>query len=467
METRDLEFFAKASRGELRGAARSGVVRRVCTDTRDLKSGDLFVALKGDRFDGHDFVAEAVQGGVAAAVVNACEAHRFPGMPLIVVGNTRLALGGMAAVYRAGFQLPVVAVAGSNGKTTTKEILGTVLSGCFETLRSPESYNNDIGVPRTLFELGSRHMAAVLEVGTNHPGELAPLLRVVQPRIGVLTHIGEEHLEHFGSVAGVIEEEGWLGEFLPPDGVLVLPGDAPWAGPIVSRTRARVVRVGAGPGSDWQLLGADADGEGTSFSVRAPGHDLGGTYRVNLLGRHQVSNAMLAMAAAAEFGLGREEMERGLAQCRPARWRMNRWQFDGVEVIEDCYNANLDSTLAALETLHEFPCRGRRVAVIGGMAEQGVHTARAHATVGRRAAEWGVNRLIGIGDAAAVTVESAASAGLEQALSVDSLETAAAALRSFLRPGDCLLIKGSRSAHLEKLGAMLRETSQSCLQHAA
>lgn len=465
MEARDLGFFSKACGGDLSGVHPAAVVARVCTDSRELRAGDLFVALVGDHHDGHEFTAEAIRRGAVAAVVNRSELPRFPGLPLIAVKSTRQALVRMAAQYRCGFQMPVVAVAGSNGKTTTKEIIGTILSGCFETLRSRESYNNDIGVPRTLFEIESRHVAAVVEVGTNHPGELAPLLRMAQPRIGVLTHIGEEHLEHFGSVAGVIEEEGWLGEFLPPDGVLVLPGDSPWAEPILSRTRARVVRVGAGPGSDWQLLATEVDAEGTTFTVRGPRADLSGRYRVNLLGRHQVSNAMLAMAAAAEFGLGAEELRRGLALCRPARWRMNRWQFEGVEVIEDCYNANLDSTLAALETLRLFPCAGRRVAVLGGMAELGLHTARAHATVGRRAAEWGVNRLIGIGDAAAVSVESASEAGLAQSISVDSLETAAAALRAFLRPGDCLLIKGSRSARLEKLGALLRE--QSCLQHAA
>lgn len=465
MELRDLGFFAEACQAELRSAAAEVRVRTVCTDSRDLRAGDLFVAVRGDRFDGHDFVGEAIRRGAVAAVVDRGQAHRFPGMPLLVVPQTRMALGRMAARYRGGFRVPVVAVAGSNGKTTTKDVLGTVLAGCFETLRSRESYNNDIGVPRTLFELESRHVAAVVEVGTNHPGELAPLLRLAQPRIGVLTHIGEEHLEHFGSLAGVIEEEGALAEFLPPDGVLVLPGDAPWAEPIVSRARSRVVRIGQGPRSDWRLLGVETDPEGSSFSVRAPRPELTGDYRVNLLGRHQVTNAMLALAVAAEFGLGPEELRRGLAGCRPPRWRMNRWQHEGVEVIEDCYNANLDSALAALETLKAFPCSGRRVAVIGGMAELGIHTARAHAAVGRRAAELGLNRLIGIGEAAAVTVEAACEAGLSHALAVDSLETALAALRAYVRPGDCLLIKGSRAARLERLGAMFRENS--ALRHAA
>lgn len=465
MESRSLRFLADACQGDLVGVQPQVLVARVCTDSRDLRPGDLFVALSGERHDGHEFVPQAIRAGAVAAVVDRAQAERFGGLPLLVVARTRWALGRMAGRYREGFRLPLVAVAGSNGKTTTKEVLGTILSGCFETLRSRESFNNDIGVPRTLFDLEFKHLAGVVEVGTNHPGELAPLLRMVQPRIGVLTHVGEEHLEHFGSLAGVLEEEGWIGEFLPPDGVLVLPGDAAWSDAVAARTRARLVRVGAGPRVDWRLLGAESDAEGTTFGVRAPRSSLSGEYRVNLLGRHQVVNALLALAAAAEFGLNREEMQRGLAACRPPRWRMNRWRFEGVEVIEDCYNANVDSMTAALEALRGFPCAGRRVAVIGGMAELGVHTARAHATVGRRAAELGIDRLIGVGDAAALSVEAAAEAGLEQALSVDSLETAVVALRSFLRPGDCLLVKGSRSARLERLGPMLRV--EACLQHAA
>ncbi len=465
MEPRSLEFFADACQAELCAVAPGTMAQRVCTDSRDLQPGDLFVALPGDRHDGHAFVPEAIRRGAVAAVVTRTEAGQFDGLPLLLVSQTRVALGRMASSYRSGFRLPLVAVAGSNGKTTTKELLGAVLGGCFETLRSLESFNNDIGVPRTLLDLESRHVAAVVEVGTNHPGELAPLLRMAQPRIGVLTQIGEEHLEHFGSLAGVIEEEGWLADLLPPDGVLVLPGDTAWTESVVARTRARVVRVGAGPRCDWRVIEAESDAQGTTFAVRAPRPVLTGEYRVNLLGRHQVYNALLALAAGAEFGLGREELRRGLAGCQPARWRMNRWQFEGVEVIEDCYNANLDSMIAALDTLRSFPCAGRRVAVVGGMAELGVHTARAHAAVGRRAAECGVDRLIGVGDAAAISVESAASNGLAGALLVDSLEQAAASLRSFLRPGDCLLIKGSRTARLERLGVLLREPA--CLQHAA
>ena len=465
MDRRTLGFFAEACGGELRGAAGGRPVARICTDSRLVREGDLFVALNGERFDGHGYVSDAIAKGAAAAVIARTESDRFPGLPVLIVSETRRALSRMADRYRGEFRLPLVAVAGSNGKTTTKEILGSLLGSCFETLRSPESFNNDIGVPMTLLELENRHVAAVIEVGTNHPGELAPLLRLALPKIGVLTNIGEEHLEFFGSLAGVVEEEGWVADLLPPDGLLVLPGDAPWSQTIVERTRARVVRTGQGPACDWRFGELRPDADGTTFEVRCPVTELNGDYRIPLLGRHQVSNAVLALAVAAEFGLGRDELRRGLAACVPAKWRMNRWDFDGVQVLEDCYNANPDSMMAALETLRDYPCAGRRVAVVGGMAELGTHTLAAHERVGRRAVQLGIDRLVGVGNAASVSVDAAVDAGMTQALAVDAVETAASALNEYLRPGDCLLIKGSRSARLERLGVLLR--GRTYLQHAA
>jgi UDP-N-acetylmuramoyl-tripeptide--D-alanyl-D-alanine ligase len=465
MDKRPLGFFATASEGVLIRASADHVVSRVCTDSRRIEVGDLFVAIEGENFDGHDYVDEALQRGAVAAMVSAEQATRFAHGALLKVTQPRQALAQVAAAYRAQFSLPVIGVAGSNGKTTTKDLIGAVLEGCFDTLRSPESYNNDIGVPMTLLSLESRHVAAVVELGTNHPGELAPLIHMSRPRLGVLTQIGEEHLEFFGSLPGVIEEEGWIADLLPPDGVLFLPGDFDWSDTIVGRARARVVRVGSRAHNDWRLTETENDAHGTTFSIQAPETRWTGEYRLNLLGTHQVSNALLAVAVAAEFGLSHEEIARGLRQCQPARWRMNRWTMDGVDVIEDCYNANLDSTLAALDSLRAFPCTGRRVVVLGPMAELGAHTARSHAAVGRRMAELGLDRLLAVGETAAASAEAASDAGMEQALAVDSIDTAAVSLRTFIRPGDCILIKGSRAARLERLGLLLRQTV--ALEHVA
>src|SRR3954470_18887239 len=227
MDFRSLKFVARACAGDQLSGSPEVLVTRVCSDSRQAQAGDLFFALSGDRFDGHDFLAEVAQKGVAAVVADQA---RIPaglgGCAVIAVDNPRQALGRLAARYRADFELPVIAVGGSNGKTTTKELLAAVLRQKFKTLWSEASFNNDVGVPVTLLKLEPAHQAAVLEVGTNHPGELAPLVRMIQPKFGIITSIGREHLEFFGDLGGVTEEEGWLAELLPADGTLFINGDS-------------------------------------------------------------------------------------------------------------------------------------------------------------------------------------------------------------------------------------------------
>src|SRR5581483_6648808 len=213
------------------------------------------------------------------------------------------------------FSLPVVAVGGSNGKTTSKELLASVLRQKFQTVWSEASFNNDIGVPLTLLKLEPTHEAAVLEVGTNHPGELAPLVKIIQPRFGVITNIGREHLEFFGDLAGVAQEEGWLAELLPAGGRLFVNGDSEWTPQLVHRTRAEVVRVGLGEANTWRAQNVRVEKQGAAFRVDAPRGELAGEYRINLLGRHQVVNALFAIAMGGELGLGRAEIQRGLADC--------------------------------------------------------------------------------------------------------------------------------------------------------
>jgi hypothetical protein len=213
MEPRPLNFIAAACGGNLVSGDERLLVRRICTDSRQVQAGDLFIALPGDRFDGHDFLGEVLRKGAAALMVRHGRAPASPNSAsIITVADTRKALGRLAASYRVDFRLPVVAVAGSNGKTTTKDLIASVLKQRFPTLFSEASFNNDIGVPMTLLRLEQTHQAAVLEAGTNHPGELAQLLEMIRPRFGVLTSIGREHLEFFGDLAGVAEEEGWIAE---------------------------------------------------------------------------------------------------------------------------------------------------------------------------------------------------------------------------------------------------------------
>jgi UDP-N-acetylmuramoyl-tripeptide--D-alanyl-D-alanine ligase len=457
MDFRSLKFVATACAGEQFGSSPELLISHVCSDSRQARPGDLFFALQGERFDGHDFLPEAVQKGVAAVVVQRSRMPPNPGAcAVIAVDDPRKALGRLAARYRADFDLPVIAVGGSNGKTSTKNMLAVVLRQKFETLASEASFNNDIGVPTTLLKLEKTHRAAVLEVGTNHPGELAPLVRMIQPRFGVITSIGREHLEFFGDLAGVAAEEGWQAELLPADGKLFVNGDSEWAEPLARRTLATVVRVGLGPSNDWRAQDVRLGTQGVSFRLQAPKPELIGEYRLNLLGRHQAANALFALAMGAELGLSSAELLRGLAECKPAKMRLQPWDWNGVLVLDDAYNANVDSMFAALDTLRELPCDGRRVAVLGDMGELGNYSPVAHAEVGRRAAESGADHLFAVGDMAAVTAQAARDAGLKSIAQFADALAAAEALKRFLKPGDVVLLKASRSARLERLAEALR-----------
>ena len=460
MEARSLKFVAEACGGELRGGVADALVSRACTDSRQAQPGDVFFALTGEKFDAHEYLPDVVQKGAVAVVVASSKSARAAGLSdaagVITVEDPRTALGMLATCYRAGFDLPVVAVGGSNGKTTTKELLASVLRQRFRTLWSEASFNNDVGVPVTLLKLEHGHGAAVLEVGTNHPGELLPLLRMVCPRYGILTNIGREHLEFFGDLAGVAAEEGSLAEFLPADGRLFINGDNEWTPAIAKRSKAKVVKVGFGPQNDWRAVKVRVEPEGVRFEVESPRTEFSGEYRLRLLGRHQVPNALLALAAGTELGVTPEEAQRGLAECAPPKMRLQVWEAHGVRVLDDAYNANADSMLAALETLRDLPCAGRRVAVLGDMAELGAHTARAHAEVGRRSVELGVNRLVAVGKWAHETIEAARSAGLNEVQEFPDVPTAAAELKRLLRPGDLVLLKASRATGLERVGEALK-----------
>ena len=457
MEPRTIEFIAGASAGDLISAPEYVPITRVCTDSRQVQPGDLFLALRGDRFDAHDFINDVVSKGARAVIVEKNRAPAsLPNCAIITVADTRKALGLLATRYRADFSVPFIAVAGSNGKTTAKELAAAVLGQRLVTLASQGSFNNDIGVPLTLLKLENAHQAAVLEVGTNHPGELAPLVKMVHPHYGVITSIGREHLEFFGSLEGVAREEGTLAELLPSPGKLFINGDSEFTPAIAERTQATVVRVGFGERCHWRAQNIHLDPRGVTFQVDGLMRDFAGEYRVNLLGRHQALNALFAIALGAELGLNQTEIRRGLEACKPAKMRMEFWQAHGIGIVNDAYNANADSMIAALQTLKELPCKGRRIAVLGDMAELGIHGYAAHEEVGRCAAELGIGQLFSIGPMAAHTARGARNGGLNRVMEFADVETAAAAIKSFAKEGDLLLIKASRAARFERIADLFR-----------
>ncbi len=452
MEPQPLKRIADWCGGRLVDAPRDAIARGVSTDSRSVKPGDLFFAIRGDKFDAHDFLGDVCAKGAVAAIV---EERRLaalpPGKPYIAVGDTRHALGLIGAAYRRLFKIHSIAIAGSNGKTSTKEFVAATLAQRLATVWSAASFNNDIGVPLTLLSLERKHEAGVFEVGTNHPGELRPLLGMVQPEIGVITSIGREHLEFFGDLEGVLAEEGTLAEVLPKGALLVLNGDGFGADALVQRTSARVIRVGLEAGNDLKLRLLEMGAEGTRFAVEGLGADFDGEYTIQLLGAHQVVNAAYAIVVGRELRLGRADIQRGLASCTGAKMRLQLKSIDDFLLLDDAYNANADSMQAALETLQQFPCKGRRIAVLGDMAELGEASAPAHEEVGRRVAENKIDFLVTVGQRSGIIAEAARNAGMREVLNVSEVEKVGPAVTEIVRPGDVILVKASRSARLERV----------------
>lgn len=455
MEPSTLKFLAESCEGVLSGDVAERRFCGVSTDTRHLGAGQAFFALSGPRFDGHDFLTEAAARGAVVVVVERGRMLPDLGCPVLTVGSPRRALGCWAGIWRGQWPIPVVAVAGSNGKTTTKDLLASVLGRQYRTLSSRASYNNDVGVPLTLLELARHHEAAVLEVGTNHPGELAPLVKMIQPTVGVMTSLGREHLEHFGTLEAVAEEEGYLGELLGQEGRFFVNGDSPLVDRVTARSRAPVVRVGLQTGNDWRATLEAVDADGVTFVVSGCESRWDGEYRLPLLGRHQVTNALLAIAVGAHLGLERDAILLGLAQCPQPRGRMESRRVNGLWVLDDAYNANPDSVMAALETLRALPCSGRRIAVLGDMAEVGARAEELHAEVGERAAGLGLDGLWVVGPLAARVGWAAREAGMEAVEMFADVDGATHALVGAVSEGDVVLVKASRSARLERISDAL------------
>ncbi len=445
--TRTLGEFARACGGRLAGADR--LYTGVSTDTRTLQSGELFVALRGPRFNGHEFLGKAEAAGAAGAVVDA--EHTTP-LAQVVVENTQTALMRAASRWRAQFGIPLVGVAGSNGKTTVKEMIAAILTQAGPCLATRGNLNNHIGVPLTLFRLEPTHRFAVVEMGANRAGEVAALVSLARPTVGLITNAGAEHLEGFGSLEGVARAEGEMVEGLEADAVAVINADDPFAPLWRGLTRARVVTFGLGAQVDFGGRGLRTEVAGGEFRTRftlecAEGRSA---IELRLAGRHNVTNALAAAAAACAAGATLEQVRAGLATMRAVRGRLQlKRARSGAWLIDDSYNANPSSVRAGIEVLADLD--GRKWLVLGDMAELGAFAHASHAEIGSFARERGVERLFATGELAQLAVESF-GAGAEWYADVDALarvldESATAETR--------VLIKGSRVSRLERVVAAL------------
>src|SRR5438876_267022 len=404
------------------GAILSGdgtvLIQKVSTDSRTLKPGDLFVALRGQNFDGHNFVEPAARAGAAGAIVESTWNGKIPkNFALIRTEDSLRAYQELAANYRKSLTLSVVAITGSNGKTSTKDFTAAVLARRFRVTKTEGNFNNHVGLPRTILEATSRDEVAVWEIGMNHPGEIAALARLAAPNVAIITNIGLAHIEFMGSRERIAEEKGALAEAVGAEGTVVLNADDPYTKGIAARAPGKVILAGTTAG----IIRADEisqSGVGTDFTILEGAHRC--RAQLPLPGLHMVQNALLAVAAGRVFGVSLEDCAAGLIAAPLAKARLQIKEIGGVEFIDDSYNANPDSMKAALRTLAELPADGKRIAVLGEMKELGAESERGHREVGETAAAFGIDRLIAIGNVAAAMADTAQHAGLEDSAVVRS-----------------------------------------------
>lgn len=447
---------ARATGGKLLSGAGEQRISGVTIDSRQVKPGDMFVALKGERVDGHQFIPEAVARGAVAVLL---EREIFPPgtVALLKVPDCREALLDLAAWHRRRFSLVTVGITGSTGKTTTKEMVAAVLAQSFSVHKNRGNYNTEIGVPLTLFELEPDHEIAVLEMGMRGREQIRRLAQVAAPKIGVITNIGLTHLELLGTVENIARAKWELVEELPPAGIAVLNGDDERLRQLSRSFKGRVFFYGLGVENDFRAVEMESRKDGSiSFTACTPAGE--GRIQLPLPGRHNVVNALAALAAGAALGMSLPEMARGLAAMEPAAMRLNIVKNKaGVTIINDAYNANPTSMESGLLTLMDLKGEGRAVAVLGDMLELGPAASKAHWEVGEKAARLGLDLLVALGEWRETVLAGAREGGLpgEKTRAFSDKDEAAAFLKDWLQAGDLVLVKASRGLQLEDIVAEL------------
>jgi UDP-N-acetylmuramoyl-tripeptide--D-alanyl-D-alanine ligase len=447
-----LSAAARAVAAELRGDDAN--VLRVSTDSRAVRAGDLFVALRGERFDGNRFVAQAFEAGAAAAMVSDPELAAGTG-PLIVVEDTRLALGRLAAWWRSRFDLPLIAITGSNGKTTVKEMLAAVLrrnAGEDAVLATAGNLNNDIGVPLTLLSLRERHRYAVVEMGMNHIGEIAYLSRLARPTVALINNAGTAHIGEVGSVEAVARAKGEIFEGLAADGAAVINGEDAFADYWRGLVRGRRIADFGLDRRATMTARYELENGGSLVTVHTPEE----TFVVRLCqpGVHNVRNALAAATAAWVIGVPSADIAAGLATYKGVKGRLQRMPLrGGASLLDDSYNANPESMKAALTVLGAA-C-GKKIFVMGDMGELGDAVAEMHAEIGVFARRAGVDRLLALGESSAAAVRAFG----EHAAHFETQEELIEALETELEPNCTVLVKGSRFMRMERVSAALQASA--------
>jgi UDP-N-acetylmuramoyl-tripeptide--D-alanyl-D-alanine ligase len=458
------EEVLKATGGKLLQGEEGIAFRGISTDSRTVGEGDLFIALKGERFDGHHFVIQVLEKKAGGVVIEEEKVgdmrwNGYRSRTVIAVKDTLRALGDLARERRRKFGIPVVALTGSNGKTTSKEMIFSCLETTFPVLKTEGNFNNLIGLPLTLLRLTEKERVVVLEMGMNVPGEIRRLMEIAEPDAGLITNIERVHLEGLGSIERVKEEKGELFRKMKKDGVILVNQDDPRVVDLASEFPGQKITFGVERSADVKAKEVRLRGtEGTSFILMMEGEETEIT--LPLLGKHFVPNALSAIGVASLFGIEMEKAKEALEHFRPAPMRMEIIHLSrGATLINDAYNANPRSMEVALETLAEVKGRGRAIAVLGDMMELGDFTEEAHQSLGRKAGDLSIDLLFVLGEQAPIVVEFALRHGFEptRAKVVEGHSEAVALLKERMQEGDWILVKGSRRMAMERIVESLRE----------
>ena len=448
--------------GELVAGSADTTIGGVSTDTRSELAGHLFVAIRGPNHDAHAYLDQAIAKGAVALLVERAEAVPADAdLAVVRVEDTTAALGALAAGHRRSFTGPLVAITGSNGKTTTKEMCASILSGVGATHKNRGNLNNAYGLPLTLLAREPEHRVLVVEIGMSHRGEIAPLAEIAAPTVGVITNASTAHIERLGSREEIALEKGDLVAALGPEATAVLNADDALVMEQAERTRARVVTFGLGPGAD--VRAEEVVDHGGRFTFRLVAPQGAASVEVEGLGSPTVANACAAASGAFAAGASLADLAPGLAAYRPEPGRMApRTLADGTTVIDDTYNANPQSMRAALESLARNAGAGRGIAVVGDMGELGATSEEAHRATGRAAAELGLGGLVALGDHADRVIESAIAQGFDPARThtAKDHDDAARAARALASANDWILVKGSRALRMEQVVERLARSGE-------
>ena len=423
---------------------------QVSTDSRNITPGCLFIPLEGERFDGHSFIQAALEAGAAGCLTARERESYLPGRFYIKVRSTQRALWELARYYKKLFPIPFIAVTGSVGKTTTKDMTAAVLGARFCVHKTEGNFNNDIGVPLTLLRLEAQHEVCVVELGMDHAGEIDNLARLVEPDMALITNIGDAHIENLGSRENIFKAKCEIFPHLKRDGLAVLNGDDPLLASLEGTLAQRTVFVGEGEGLDYTARDLSSDGAGHLFCrVKTPRSQF--EANIPALGSHMIYPTLMAAAVAEALGMAPDEIIRGIGAFLPTKMRMNIVSYKGdIVILNDAYNANPQSMRAAAAVLGDAQGR-RKVAVVGDMKELGPGSEQFHRAVGGYFAQSGADRLIAIGELARFMAEGAQEAGLAQADYFPTLDAARNALSREVRAGVTILVKASRSMAFEKI----------------